>query len=357
MFHVFNKLYLDLMPNFSEVDTMSLLSETQRYMLTQSGTNIPMHVDIDHYIKSIGTTKTLFDAGLLSARKQVIYCDRTNFIKTMIRFNKTLLPNITLDSGYLLCKLVFSFYRHVYGVLGLRKNIGVTKYFMELQTPTLDEYRGYWYTCECFDYDVSRNIRKFDFSYEYLVATHLCDQTHWTSETLRNKMVYFFSRSVIDWLRTVLDDVSYALFFVHKTHPQITEGLTWQELSLENIIKLHPELSYVNDLILNNKLNQNIKFTPDLKNDELLYQAYQLINQGKTPVELVEHQTIYDSIRDGTFTPLSLLQHMIEHPNTANFGDSGFLSKQLNTHLHHYMLCLYEENDIKTLTELSLIGL
>lgn len=356
MYHLFNKFYLDFTNNFNESNSIAIISNGIGTFVTPSGQKIIAYKHIDQLIDQYTNSGVFFNTILSTKKKQVIYCDRENFIKLLIRFHKTLLPNIDLESGYLLCKLIFSFYIHVYGLSSLQNSSANAKYFLTLKQPSFEEYSSYWNILDTFSFDIRRNIKKIDFSYEHLLATYLCDQQHWTKEVLQSKMEYFYARMLADWLRTILNDVAFDIYFAYRSRPDIVNS-DWKNASFETICLEKPELAYLFELLQNDIVSADKKWIPDIKNDDMLYQLYNTLLQPGRIVEITEQKTIYESIRNNTFEPITLIEEIYKNPSASSFGINGFLTRQLNTHLHHYILNLFEEKNLETIKKFSIIGL
>lgn len=356
MYHIFNKFYLDLQFNVGSENICAIITDNDHAFVV-NGTTVQVDKHIDQVFDRYGGTKGFFDAMLSSSTKSVIYCDVSNFVKLMIRFNKTFLPNLTPESGYLLCKLTFSFYKYVYGLTELRfKNLA--RNFINLEPPTFDEYKAVWDISKPFDYPVARNIRKFDFSFEHLLATYLYDSTHWTSAELKSKIEYFYARSVVDWLRAQLVGFSFDMYFIKRAHPDLFSGLDWKEPTMENMVECVPELGYLFELVNQGQLSDETKWVPDIRGNELLYNLYEKLRVSKAePMDLVEQPDIFLAMKDGNLDPKQIIDFSLQHPTASTFGNGGFLARQFNTHLYQYLLNVYDEKDLETLKQWSLIGL
>jgi hypothetical protein len=247
MLHLFNKTYLEfddkielnfdrvVISNINGVNIADFLDKTIQGKLIKYGKNLD-----DLNFTNLITE--LYSYGQTSNKKIIIYCDKTNYIKFLVKWIKTILPSINLES----------FNRFVNLTVYKEKITQNTRLqsVVPLKLDTLKQ--GLGDLTESFNSetitDENRNSIKnlnLNYSYEFLLADYFSSSTNYTN-SLKSALHLFLRR----WLKEAFtDNREMILLNLLNKNFQKTLGFTENDINLnsDNPISSVSSLQYYAD--------------------------------------------------------------------------------------------------------------
>jgi hypothetical protein len=247
MLHLFNKTYLEfddkielnfdrvVISNINGVNIADFLDKTIQGKLIKYGKNLD-NLNFTNLITE------LHSYGQTSNKKIIIYCDKTNYIKFLVKWIKTILPSINLES----------FNRFVNLTVYKEKITQNTRLqsVVPLKLDTLKQ--GLGDLTESFNSetitDESRNSIKnlnLNYSYEFLLADYFSSSTNYTN-SLKSVLHLFLRR----WLKEAFtDNREMILLNLLNKNFQKTLGFTENDINLnsDNPISSVSSLQYYAD--------------------------------------------------------------------------------------------------------------
>ena len=247
MLHLFNKTYLEfddkielnfdrvVISNINGVNIADFLDKAIQGKLIKYGKNLD-----DLNFTNLITE--LHSYGQTSNKKIIIYCDKTNYIKFLVKWIKTILPSINLES----------FNRFVNLTIYKEKITNNTQMqsVVPLKLDTLKQ--GLGDLTESFNSetitDENRNSIKnlnLNYSYEFLLADYFSSSTNYTN-SLKSALHLFLRR----WLKEAFtDNREMILLNLLNKNFQKTLGFTENDINLnsDNPISSVSSLQYYAD--------------------------------------------------------------------------------------------------------------
>jgi len=247
MLHLFNKTYLEfddkielnfdrvVISNINGVNIADFLDKAMQGKLVKYGKNLD-----DLNFTNLITE--LHSYGQTSNKKIIIYCDKTNYIKFLVKWIKTILPSINLES----------FNRFVNLTVYKEKITQNTRLqsVVPLKLDTLKQ--GLGDLTESFNSetitDENRNSIKnlnLNYSYEFLLADYFSSSTNYTN-SLKSVLHLFLRR----WLKEAFtDNREMILLNLLNKNFQKTLGFTENDINLnsDNPISSVSSLQYYAD--------------------------------------------------------------------------------------------------------------
>ena len=247
MLHLFNKTYLEfddkielnfdrvVISNINGVNIADFLDKTIQGKLIKYGKNLD-NLNFTNLITE------LHSYGQTSNKKIIIYCDKTNYIKFLVKWIKTILPSINLES----------FNRFVNLTVYKEKITQNTRLqsVVPLKLDTLKQ--GLGDLTESFNSetitDENRNSIKnlnLNYSYEFLLADYFSSSTNYTN-SLKSALHLFLRR----WLKEAFtDNREMILLNLLNKNFQKTLGFTENDINLnsDNPISSVSSLQYYAD--------------------------------------------------------------------------------------------------------------
>jgi hypothetical protein len=292
MLHLFNKTYLELddkielnfdrvvISNINGVNIAEFLDKSVQGKLIKYGKNL----DDFNFFNLIAELESF---GSLSNKKILIYCDKNNYIKFLIKWFKTILPNIDLNSFNRLVNLT------VY------KEITINNTQMQVVKPVKTDtlWGGLGDLTEKFNsetiLDNNRNFIKnlnLKHSYEFLLADYFGNSNNFNNNyvNLLKTTVHLFLRR---WLKEAFtDNREMILFNVLNKNFQTALDFTEDDLDLSSInpIKGIPSLNYYADETIWVKEN----------NSDMLYSMCKIENLSQEKINGLRNllKSIYSNI-------------------------------------------------------------
>lgn len=367
MLHLFNKTYL-------EFDDKIELNFDRVVISHTNGVNIADFLDKAIQGKLIKYGKNLDDLnftnlitelhsyGQISNKKIIIYCDKTNYIKFLVKWIKTILPFINLES----------FNRFVNLTVYKEKIINNTQMqsVVPLKLDTL--WQGLGDLTENFNSETITNDNRnsikslnLNYSYEFLLADHFSNSTNYTN-SLKNVLHLFLKR----WLKEAFtDNREMILLNLLNKNFQTSLGFTENDLNLNSnnpISNISSLQYYADETIWVKNNNSNLYSICKIENlsQEKINGLRNLLKNIYSNVEGMEiNRTMFkafdylelaakDTITETEMN--TILNFVIENPfDTCLVPKFDF--QNINYVFLHHLLNLKRDNNIEALTKFRLL--
>ena len=372
MLHLFNKTYLELddkielnfdrvvISNINGVNIAEFLDKAVQGKLIKYGKNL----DDFNFFNLIAELESF---GSLSNKKILIYCDKNNYTKFLIKWFKTILPHIDLNS----------FNRLVNLTVYKEKIINNTQ-MQSVKPVKMDVlWEGLGDLTEKFNSEIipedSRNFIKnlnLKYSYEFLLADYFSNLNNFSNNYFNplKTTVHLFLRR---WFQELFkDNREMILFNVLNKNFQTALNFTEDDLNLNSVNPLSsiPSLKYYADETI--WIQENI-----LSNN---FQICNLNNLSQTQIDGIRNlfKKIFDEIEEiqidnSVFQVLNFLEYACKESitteelnNVLNFVvenpfDTCLIPKfdfqNVNYIFLHHLLNLKRDNSIEALTKFRLL--
>lgn len=367
MLHLFNKTYL-------EFDDKIELNFDRVVISHTNGVNIADFLDKAIQGKLIKYGKNLDDLnftnlitelhsyGQISNKKIIIYCDKTNYIKFLVKWIKTILPFINLES----------FNRFVNLTVYKEKIINNTQMqsVVPLKLDTLKEGLGDLtksFNLETITEENRNSIKNLNlnYSYEFLLADYFSNSTNYTN-LLKNVLHLFLRR----WLKEAFtDNREMILLNLLNKNFQTTLGFTENDLNLNSnnpILGVSSLQYYADETIWKQNEKTGIYDVCNIENlsQEKINGLRNLLKNIYLNVEGMEiNRTMFSAFdylelaAKNTITENEMniiLNFVIENPfDTCLVPKFDF--QNINYVFLHHLLNLKRDNNIEALTKFRLL--
>jgi hypothetical protein len=247
MLHLFNKTYLELDDNIelnidrvviSEINGVAILDSLNRVV---QGVLINYNKNLDN-LNFIDLIKQIHTHNLSSDKRIVVYCDKSNYIKFVTKWLKTLLPNLDLNSFSKLIELTVYKER----IINNTQMQSVVPLKMDTLWAGLGDVSSQFNSTTISNED-RKSIKDLNlkYSYEFLLADHFSGSSNYTS-TLSNTVHRFLQR----WFKELFkDNREMVLLNVLNKNFQTTLNFTENDIDLNSLNPINgvSSLQYYSD--------------------------------------------------------------------------------------------------------------